>query len=309
MTASTHTHVTTTVYDHVPHAAVVGPVPLMVTLAVLAGLLVRPASAQTAPAPAALPVVTVEVGDYAFTRLPTSVPSGWTRIRLVNKGATLHHMQLNRLDDGHTLRDMLRDFTPGRPSPAYMVGAGGPSAAWAGQTIEVVANLSAGTYAVICWVPAADHRLHVQMGMIGQLTVTKAETPRAPAAKPADPLRADVVISAVDYNWQLSKPVARGRQVIRFENRGPQPHELVVVRLAAGKTMTDARDWAERGQTGELPGTMLNGVAAITPGGTAYVVNEFTPGRYALLCFVPDEKDGKGQPHVHFGMMKEFAIP
>jgi uncharacterized cupredoxin-like copper-binding protein len=260
--------------------------------------------AQRVPPRSQLPVLTVEVGDYAFTRLPSSVPAGWTRIRLVNRGTTLHHMQLNRLEGGHTVREMLRDFTPGRPLPTYLTGAGGPSAAWAGQTIEVIADLRAGAYAVICWVPAADHKLHVQKGMIGQLTVTGAPT----ATPAAAPVRADVVISAVDYNWVISKPVGRGRQVIQFENRGPQPHELVIVRLADGKRMTDARDWAERGQTGELPGAMLNGVAAVSPGHTAFVANDFTPGRYALLCFVPDQKDGKGQPHVHFGMMKEFTI-
>lgn len=271
------------------------------TLLLLTGLAGAPdsVSAQSAQAP----VVTVEVGDFAFTKLPAAIPAGWTRVRLVNRGTTLHHMQLNKLLDGHSVSDMLRAFKPGSPLPTWMTGAGGPSAAWAGQTIEMLVNLEAGSYGVICWVPAADHQLHVQKGMIGRLTVV----PRtAPDSAPTP--RASLTITALDYNWTMSAGVTRGRHMIRFENRGPQPHELVIVRLAAGKTMNDAREWAERGQTGTAPGVMLSGVAALSPGRGAYVTNDFTAGRYALLCFVPDQKDHVGHPHVHYGMMKEFTV-
>ncbi len=261
------------------------------------------ASARVDAQPSAAPVVTVEVGDYAFTKLPSSIPAGWTRVRLVNRGRALHHMQLNKLTDGRGVPDMLREFKPGAPLPAWMTGAGGPSAAWAGQTIEMLMNLEPGTYGVICWVPAADHQLHVQKGMIGRLTVVPRTTPDpVPAPRPT------ITIAAMDYNWTISAPVTRGRQVIRFENRGPQPHELVIVRLAEGRTMVDAKDWAERGQTGASPGVMLSGVAALSPGRTAFVTNDFTAGRYALLCFVPDQKDRVGHPHVHYGMMKEFTV-
>ncbi|HYW50441.1 MAG TPA: hypothetical protein VE861_07540 [Gemmatimonadaceae bacterium] len=266
-------------------------------LAVLAGGV--PIDAQPAPAP----VVTVEVGDYAFTKLPASVSAGWTRVRLVNRGKTLHHMQLNKLAEGRGVSDMLREFKPGSPLPTWMTGAGGPSAAWAGQSIEMLVNLEPGNYGVICWVPAADHQLHVQKGMIGKLTVVPRTTPDpVPAPRPT------ITIAAMDYNWTISAPVTRGRHVIRFDNKGPQPHELVVVRLAEGKSMVDAKDWAERGQTGSSPGVMLSGVAALTPGKSAYVTNDFGPGRYALLCFVPDQKDRVGHPHVHYGMMKEFTV-
>lgn len=249
------------------------------------------------------PIVTIEVGDFAFTKLPSSITAGWTRLRLVNRGTVLHHMQLNKLADGRGVPDMLRDFKPGFPLPVWMTGAGGPSAAWAGQTIEMLVDLEPGNYGVICWVPAADHQLHIQKGMIGRLTVVPRTQP-----DPVSAPRSTITITALDYNWTISSPVSRGTQVIRFDNRGPQPHELVIVRLADGKTMVDARDWAERGQTGVAPGVMLSGVAALSPGRSAFVTNTFSAGRYALLCFVPDQKDRVGHPHVHYGMMKEFTV-
>lgn len=269
---------------------------LLLTTLILAA---TPSAAQ----PAIAPVVTVEVGDYAFTRLPSSIPAGWTRLRLVNRGTVLHHMQLNKLAEGRGVPDMLREFKPGSPLPVWMTGSGGPSAAWAGQTIEMLVHLEPGSYGVICWVPAADHQLHLQKGMIGQLTVVARTAPDpVPAPRPT------ITIAAVDYGWTMSAPVTRGRHLIRFENRGPQPHELVIVRLAEGKTMVDAKNWAERGQTGASPGAMLSGVAALSPGRTAFVTNDFTAGRYALLCFVPDQRDRIGHPHVHYGMMKEFTV-
>jgi hypothetical protein len=30
------------------------------------------------------------------------------------------------------------------------------------------------------------------------------------------------------------------------------------------------------------------------------------PGEYALLCFVPDDEDGK--PHIQHGMAKQFTV-
>jgi uncharacterized cupredoxin-like copper-binding protein len=81
-----------------------------------------------------------------------------------------------------------------------------------------------------------------------------------------------------------------------------------MVRLKPGRTMKDAADWAERGQTGEAPGAMVGGVAALAPGGAGQFTVAFTPGEYALICFVPDQTDGKGRPHTHYGMMRQFRV-
>jgi uncharacterized cupredoxin-like copper-binding protein len=273
----------------------------VLTLVLAAALMAFPIAAQR-PQPN---VVTIEVTDYAFLSLPPTIPAGLTTIRLVNKGSTLHHLQLNRLREGREVREMIRDFVPGKPLPGYMSGSGGPSAAWAGQTIEATMVLEPGTYGVICWVPAADGKLHLQKGMIGQLTVGPASGASIARAMLPAP---DIVITAFDYNYKIDKAITAGRRTIRFVNAGPQNHEFVLVRLAKGKTVKDAQAWAERGQTGEQPGTMLSGVAAIAPGGAAHVTNVFEPGEYAILCFVPSTNDRKGLPHVHYGMMQQIQV-
>jgi uncharacterized cupredoxin-like copper-binding protein len=102
--------------------------------------------------------------------------------------------------------------------------------------------------------------------------------------------------------------VVRGRHTVRVFNGGPQSHELVLVRLAPGRTAHDAAAWAERGQTGDAPGTMVGGVAALAPGGVAQFAADFPAGQYALICFVPDQKDGTGRPHTEHGMLRQFAV-
>jgi hypothetical protein len=38
----------------------------------------------------------------------------------------------------------------------------------------------------------------------------------------------------------------------------------------------------------------------------AFINVRLEPGTYALICFIPDAKDGK--PHFMHGMMKEFKV-
>jgi hypothetical protein len=35
---------------------------------------------------------------------------------------------------------------------------------------------------------------------------------------------------------------------------------------------------------------------------------ELPRGDYALICFVPDQRDGEGRPHVHRGMLRQFTV-
>jgi hypothetical protein len=279
--------------------------------AVLLALAWTSAGAQTAsplhhPRPEAVGaprVLTIEAMDYAF-RAPSSVPAGVTTIRLVNRGTQLHHVQLNRLEGGRSVQDMLREWKPGVPLPVFMTGDGGPTAALGGQTLEGTVVLRPGRYALICWVPAPDGQLHVHKGMFTQLEVAGNEP--VTATPPVLP-RADVTITMLDYGYHV--PAMRaGRRVIRVFNAGPQAHELVMVRLAPGHTARHAAEWAERGQTGTAPGAMIGGVAALTPGGVAQFTATLTPGEYALICFVPDQRDGRGHPHTARGMIRQLSI-
>jgi hypothetical protein len=89
-------------------------------------------------------------------------------------------------------------------------------------------------------------------------------------------------------------------------NDGPQPHEVVVLQFAPGKSLADLQAWEQGGMQGPPPGKFLGGIAVLATGMHQYCTADFTPGDCALLCFVPDAADGK--PHLAHGVVQEFTV-
>jgi len=257
-------------------------------------------AAATAAAPAAN-VVTITAKDFSFDA-PLEIPAGLTTIRLVTEGKELHHATLVRLDDGKSYEDFKQAIQKAGPPPAWMVMAGGPNPPRPGGVTEETQLLEPGNYAIICVVPSPDGTPHIAKGMMRQLTVTPSAAQGAATAAALEP---DVTVKLVDYAFETSKPFASGKQLIRIENDAAQDHELVLVRLAPGKSAQEVAAWLEK-QVGPPPAEPLGGVASIHPGGYGFITADLTPGDYALLCFVPDAKDGK--PHVAHGMLQQFTV-
>jgi hypothetical protein len=161
-------------------------------------------------------------------------------------------------------------------------------------------TLTPGQYAMLCFIPAADGKPHFTKGMVSKLEVTPANGPAAPA--PA----ADVVVKLADYDFGLSAPLQAGSKTIRVENAGPQMHEIVLARLAPGKTIADLGAWAEGGAKGPPPASFIGGTSPMDPGTNNVFTVTLEPGEYALLCFVPDAKDGK--EHLAHGMAKQLTV-
>ena len=116
---------------------------------------------------------------------------------------------------------------------------------------------------------------------------------------------ADATISLVDYDFQIAPAITAGQKTIRIENHAAQDHEVVLVQLAPGKSIQDFVNWTNT-MSGPPPGRPMSGIAGMAPGRHAFVSDNFTPGDYGLVCFVPDMKDEK--PHFMHGMMKQFTV-
>ncbi len=257
-------------------------------------------AAATATAPAAN-VVTITAKEYSFDA-PEQIPAGLTTIRLVTEGKELHHASLIRLDDGKSFEDFKQAIAKQGPPPAWMVAAGGPNPPHPGGTFEETQMLEPGTDVIVCFVPSPDGVPHIAKGMLRPITVTPSTTHNASDVAAPVP---DVTVKLVDYTFESSKPLTAGKPLIRIENDAAQDHELVLVRLAPGKSAGDVAAWLEK-QAGPPPGEPLGGLAAIHPGGFGFITVDLAPGEYGLLCFVPDAKDGK--PHVAHGMVKQFKV-
>src|SRR5438034_5982059 len=67
----------------------------------------------------------VRAVDYSFSA-PDTIPAGLTSIRLENAGHEMHHVQLMRIADGHTIEDLRASAASGILIPAWVTPIGGP---------------------------------------------------------------------------------------------------------------------------------------------------------------------------------------
>ena len=256
-------------------------------------------SAPTA-APAATPnMVSFTAKEFSFEG-PDSIPAGLTMFHLTDAGQELHHVQLIKLEQGKTYADFqaaMKDMAGG-PPPAWVVPYGGVNPPAPGGMTTAMQVMEPGNYAVVCFVEGPDHVPHIAKGMMRSLTVT-------PSSNPMTEPNADVTLTLSDYTFSLSKPLAAGRQMIKVANGASQPHEVVLVQLAPGKTIQDLGKWVFD-MKGPPPGKPIGGIPAFIPGKRAFFEADLTPGDYGMICFVPDSKDGK--PHVQHGMSTQFKV-
>ncbi len=254
-------------------------------------------SADATPAVAAPHVVDVVGSDYSYT-MPDTLSAGATTFRLTTNGQELHHMSLMKLNDGHTLDELMTAMHAG-PPPAWAQAVGGPNppVPMAG-TASVTVNLEPGSYAVVCFVPSPDGVEHFAKGMSKGFTVVAGET------MPIMPMATDTM-TLTDYDFLLGKPLTAGVHILQVVNTSQQPHEVIVAKLAPGATPEQLVAWIEK-PDGPPPGEPMGGVAGIMPGVVNLVELNLTPGNYALICFIPDATDGK--LHVEHGMMKQITV-
>lgn len=254
------------------------------------------AGAQNAP-PAS---VTITATDFAFDA-PAEIPAGAITFNLMNRGKELHQAQLIKLEEGKTMKDLAAALRNPGPPPAWVKFVGGPNGIAPGQQSNATSVLEPGQYAYLCVIPSPDGKLHSAKGMVRPFQVTAASSTSA-AQLPA----ADITIKLVDYDFEPSRPLTPGRHTILVENAGPQPHELVLLRLAPGKKVEDFAHWAETGLKGPPPAEPVGGVVILDKGERGTFTADLTPGDYGFICFVPDTKDGK--LHLGHGMMKNFKV-
>lgn len=143
----------------VPHMALGMSKPLVVT-------------ANDAPV-AALPTADTEMrlSDYNFV---TSTPlrSGRQLVRIINDGPQVHEMFLARLDSGATAASLIQWVRAGmRGQPPAQPAGGIVALAPRGETM-VELNVTAGRYALLCFLPDASGRgEHVDHGMVQEITI------------------------------------------------------------------------------------------------------------------------------------------
>lgn len=275
----------------------------LLTLA-LSAALAAPALAHQGHTHAAAPVQ-VQGQDHKFVT-PASVPTGWTTFELRNTGKEPHHMQLVRLGAGMTQEGFLAGLRENEGATLARVEmVGGVGMLLPGQAQQVTINLAQpGTYLEVCFVPDAKGVPHLALGMVQAFTVVQA----APGGAAAQPPKADLKVRLVDFGFELPKGVkiSAGPQVWAVENAGPEGHEMLLFRLAPGKTLADVEAYMKQ-PAGPMPMIPAGGAQAVSKGLTSYAHLNLTPGEYLLLCAIPSPAKG-GAPHAALGMIRPFTV-
>jgi uncharacterized cupredoxin-like copper-binding protein len=278
-------------------------------LVLVVGLVLVLAACQSLPPELAPPAqkiinaVTFTATEYAFSG-PSSIPAGLTQINLVNEGHEAHHLFLARLDEGKTVEDVMAVLQQEEegPEPDWVHFYGGVSDVAPGERNSVTVNLDPGTYVQLCFVPDEAGVPHFAHGMVNTFAVTAAGGP-----VPATP-QADVTVELADFSINFSKPIQAGKQTLRVENLGAEPHEVFFVKLNPGVTFDDVQPYlSPEAPEGDPPFQDAGGMFPIAPGVTAYTTLEFEPGDYVALCFISSPANG-GAPHFALGMMQQFTV-
>lgn len=251
------------------------------------------ADAATAVKPA---VITIYADEFGF-EAPERMPAGAVTIHLVNRGQEMHHAQLVHLKDGKTLEDLAAAEEAGNPDPDFAEWVGGPGLVAPGGEATVTLELRPGSYAWLCFIASPDGVPHMMKGMARTVAVEPGRMERLPEA--------DNTMMLNDYEFKLGKPLHAGRNVVRVRNYAAQAHEVMVVRLAEGRTADDLLAWLGT-EDGPPPGAPIGGMQALSQGRAANLELDLEPGDYALICFVPDA--GDGQPHFAHGMVDQIRV-
>jgi hypothetical protein len=241
----------------------------------------------------------VEAFDFAF-RAADTIHAGLTRIRMKNAGPAMHHVTVVKLDQGHTIQELLASISAGTFAPSWATYVGGPEPMPLHTEGSVTVDLAPGNYALLCFISGKDHIRHLDKGMVRALTVLPAG-PSAPTVE----VVADARMTLRDYGFEITPALTPGRRTIRVENVANQPHHAELIRLHEGRTFADAREWG-RTSEGPPPFDFVGGVSPLSPGQVNHFTADLVPGTYVLVCFFPDANDGK--PHIAHGMVREFRI-
>lgn len=135
--------------------------------------------------------------------------------------------------------------------------------------------------------------------------ITAFEATACGLGEVADPAATDpdatvIDVAATDYAFDVELPSEPGAYSFVMTNDGTEPHLMILVQLEPDVSIEDVM--ASEGETGVLA-SHESAVAA--PGSTAVVSAELAPGRWVLVCPIPDSD---GVSHADHGMVVEFTV-
>lgn len=159
---------------------------------VLAASELQAQTAQAIPEADRPRYIRVYAKDYVF-EAPATTPAGIATIHLINQGSDLHHLTVQELPEGRTVREYLDAVQRTGLPPTWSKSIGQTAMIPNGGEAFIAFRMPPGRYVLSCLIPAADGRSHVAKGMYQLITATRAPAPAAtprPAPTPNSPAAA-----------------------------------------------------------------------------------------------------------------------
>jgi hypothetical protein len=143
------------------------------------------------------------------------------------------------------------------------------------------------------------------LAAIEELTAFEAEAcglepPETASNNEIDSDATRVDITASEYTFDTDDPTAAGRYSFVMTNAGAEPHLVVVAQLESGVALEDVL--ASDGDVGVIRAAES---AVAPPGGESVVTVDLEPGRWIIVCPIPNED---GESHAALGMLRELTI-
>ena len=260
-------------------------------------------------APAEAGVMEIAAVDYAF-RIPESVPSGWTTIRLANEGEEEHLAVLWKMPGDRGVDDyvegvvepfvmaydslmagvvdeqgMWRIFAENAaPWSAEVRAMGGPGFIAPGRTADTTVKLEPGRYVMECYVKTPEGEWHTELGMLAEFVVTDDSTGMS---EPDADMELTLSNDAIATEGTLT---AGGTTIAVHYAEHPEAglgNDVHLARLEEDGSIEEIVRWTDwrraEGLRAPAPALFLGGAQEMPVGYTSYFTVELEPGRYVLL--------------------------
>lgn len=244
--------------------------------------------------------------------VPAEVSAGRALVLHENNTARISHIFIARIPDEVTEEEVAAGLelarqtvpmtTPDWLFQGVMVGDPDHPGFEGGQVAGLV-DLTPGRYLVLDpFFPASPARFEV----------TDAAATPAPMAAP----EVDLTVELFEMAFTLPESVSAGSQLWEVKNAGTTFHEMVIMPVPDGVTVSDVIAVLEADESGAPPPAEVgpawagwvyepvDGVGVLSAGGTVWAQFDLEPGTYAAVCFVP----GPSGPHFMLGMIQIFTV-